>query len=377
MVTIALYAVNEFKASTNEAGLAAGIFIVGAVLGRLYTGRIIDKVGCSKPLFIGLVSFTLTTFLYFGISSLPFLVVNRLLHGIAFGIASTAIGTMVGQVIPAVRRGEGLGYFSMSVILSVAIGPLIGFYLTQSGSFQASLALCLLLCVFSLLAACFMKVPQSVLENAASDPTKGFKMSNFFEPNTIPIAVVTLAVGFGYSSVLPFIALYIIEIELIEATSLFFVVYAIVILLSRPFTGRLFDSMGSNIIMYPSLLFFAVGMLLLSQAHNEFTLLLAGAFIGLGFGNFQSNAQAISVKVSPPHRIGLATSTYFISIEIGVGIGPFLLGFIIPFTGYRGMYLMMGMGVFATIILYYFLHGKKESDARKTKSTQLDQFHKF
>jgi len=80
--------------------------------------------------------------------------------------------------------------------------------------------------------------------------------------------------------------------------------------------------------------------------------------IGLGFGVVQSSGQAISVKVTPRHRLGLANSTYFIFLDLGTGIGPFILGLFIPYTGYRGMYIGMAIVTFACMFLYYLLHGK-------------------
>ena len=57
--------------------------------------------------------------------------VNRLIQGIALGIASTATGTIIAQILPAERRGEGIGYYSLSAILATAIGPFVGILLTQ------------------------------------------------------------------------------------------------------------------------------------------------------------------------------------------------------------------------------------------------------
>ena len=106
---------------------------------------------------------------------------------------------------------------------------------------------------------------------------------------------------------------------------------------------------------------FALGMLLFSQAGHGISLLLAGALIGLGYGNFISCAQAISIKDVLPHKLGLATATFFIFVDLGFGVGPYLLGFLIPFTGYRGLYLIMAILILATIPLYYFLYGRKVS----------------
>lgn len=104
VVTIAVYAVDEFNASESQAGLVTGIFIIGTLFGRLFIGRYIDSIGRKRTLFIGLLFFTLTAILYFVNLGLTFLLINRLIHGIAMGVASTATGTIVAQTIPATRK---------------------------------------------------------------------------------------------------------------------------------------------------------------------------------------------------------------------------------------------------------------------------------
>ncbi|WP_349729854.1 MFS transporter [Peribacillus frigoritolerans] len=363
MVTLAIYAVNELDASTSQAGLISGIFIIGTLIGRLFIGRFIDSIGRKKTLFIGLIFFTLTTLLYFVDLGIGFLLVNRLIHGMAMGMASTATGTIVAQIIPATRKGEGIGYYSMSATLATAIGPFIGLYMAQHTSFQVIFSFCLALGVISLITAFFLYVP--ALKVAAKVPeSKGFKLSNFIEPKALPISIITLLLAFCYSSVLSFISFYAIEINLVNTASFFFVVYAVAVLLSRPFSGPLMDRKGSNFIMYPAFMLFGIGLLLLSITTNSFTLLAAGFLIGLGFGNMQSSSQAIAVKLTPPHRMGMATSTFFIMLDAGLGFGPYILGFIIPVTGYSTLYVILGVVVIATSVLYYFLHGKKERAAR-------------
>ncbi|MEI4771227.1 MFS transporter [Psychrobacillus sp. FJAT-51614] len=359
VVTIAVYAVDEFDASTSQAGLVTGIFIIGTLVGRIFTGRVIDSIGRKKVLFIGIALFTLTTSLYFVNLGLTFLLINRFLHGLTLGIASTAAGTIAAQIIPMKRKGEGIGYFSLSATLSTAIGPFIGIFMSQHTSFQIIFGFCLALGIISLLTTFFLNVP--VIEKVIKkEETKGFKLSNFVEPKALPIAFITLTVAFCYSSVLSFINFYAIEIDLVETASFFFIVYAVSILISRPVTGRLLDIKGANYIMYPAFIIFGVGMLLLSVANNSFTFLLAGVLIGLGFGNMQSTTQAVAVKLTSPHRMGLATSTFFIFLDAGLGFGPYLLGFIIPFTGYSLLYVILGALVLFTIVPYFLLHGRKE-----------------
>ncbi|MFJ8247543.1 MFS transporter [Peribacillus asahii] len=370
MVTIAVYAVNEYDASTSQAGLVTGIFIIGTLIGRLFIGRAIDSIGRKKTLIIGLIFFILTTFLYFLHYGIAFLLFNRFIHGVTLGMASTAAGTIVAQIIPQTRKGEGIGYFSMSTTLATAIGPFIGLYMSQHTSFQMIFSLCLSLGIISLITAFFVYVP--LLEKSTKNSeVKGLKLSDFIEPKALPIAFVTLALAFCYSSVLSFINFYAIEINLVNAASFFFIVYAVAVLVSRPFTGRLMDVKGANIVMYPAFVFLGAGLLLLSTANNSITLLLSGALIGLGFGNMQSCTQAIAVKLTESHRMGLATSTFFIFLDAGLGFGPYVLGFIIPMTGYRNLYIILGIFSLVASILYFLLHGKKEKMIRSESEHQI------
>ena len=365
MVTIASYAVDEFHASTSEAGLVAGIFIIGALFGRLATGRVIEDVGSKRILIVSTLFFIVTSASYFTAVNLFLLTTIRFLHGIVFGAASTATGTIVAQIIPHSRHGEGIGYYSMGAILAVALGPFVGVLLIQCTAFE------MIFIVTSALAAVSFAISLAVSEprrvppaNDRAKTVKSFQISNYLEFKAIPISLVILAIGFSYSGVLSFLSLYTKQIRLEEAASFYFLVFAVTISLSRPFSGRLFDVKGANYVVYPCLAIYAIGMLLFSQASQGITLLSAGVIIGLGYGNFISCAQAISIKAVPPHRLGLATSTFFIFVDLGFGVGPYVLGFLVPFTGFRGLYLTMVFVILATIVLYHFLHGRRVSFER-------------
>jgi len=362
MVTIASYAIDKFHAPTNIAGLAAGIFIIGALIGRLGTGRIIEDTGSKKVLLVSTILFIITSVLYFAAIHLTLLIIIRLLHGIAFGAASTATGTIVAQIIPDSRRGEGIGCYSIGAILAVALGPFMGMFLIHGVDFH------MIFVVTSILAAGSFALSFIVTQPAYESPeddqdsaVKSFQLSDFLEFKAIPISIIILVIGFSYSGILTFIPLYAKQIHLVEAASFYFLVYAVTVFISRPAFGRLLDVKGANFVVYPSLFIYAIGMLLFSQANHGITLLLAGVIIGLGYGNFISSAQAISIKGLPPHRLGLATSTFFMFVDLGFGLGPYVLGSLVPFTGYRGLYLIMAVMILATIPLYYFLYGRKAS----------------
>ncbi len=110
--------------------------------------------------------------------------------------------------------------------------------------------------------------------------------------------------------------------------------------------------------MYPTILIFSLGMFLFSRSYHGYVLLLSAGLVGLGFGAIQSSAQAIAVKLTPVHRLGLGNSTYLMFSDIGGGTGPLLAGFIIPFIGYRGMYTVLSIISLACLLFYYLLHGK-------------------
>jgi len=369
IVTIGTYTIGEFNASTSMAGLVSGIFIIGAFIGRLFSGRIIARTGSRVTLFYGLIAFIFTTLLYFGAANLPLLVANRLLHGAALGVTLNSTGTLIAEILPDSRKGEGIGYYSLGGILAAAVGPFIGILMVQKMEFSSIFYLNFGLSVICFLLFFFIRFPERAPSTEVEDVTR-FKWTDYFEFRAIPISVVALLVGFSYSGIMAFLSIFAEEINLVEAASFFFFVYAVAVLLSRPFTGRIMDIKGPNIIVYPSLVLFAIGMVLFSQATNGFILLLAGVLIGLGYGNFNSIAQTIAIQVTPAHRLGLATSTYFVFFDFGLGIGPYILGLLVPYSGYRNIFLFMVAVIFTAFVLYYFLHGKKHSNLKKVKKVK-------
>lgn len=362
MVTIAAYAVEQFHASTSTAGLVSSIFIIGTLFGRLGTGRIIGDWGSKKTLFCGLLLFMLSTISYFIAGNLPLLMLNRLVQGIALGVASTATGTIIAQILPSERRGEGIGYYSLSAILATAIGPFIGILLTQLfEDYRVIFAVDSVLAIICFLMYFIVTVPYMPKKTTEATVKAGFKVSNFIEMRALPIAFVALVIGFSYSGVMSFMSFYAKELHLVTAGSYFFIIYAVVILATRPFTGKLLDTRGANIIIYPCLVIFAIGMYAFSSATTTIAFLIAAACIGVGYGNFNSVAQAIAIKVTPNERLGLATSTYFILYDLGLGVGPYLLGFFVSSMGYGAIFFTMVFVILLSIVLYYFLYGKYEN----------------
>ncbi|WP_436966190.1 MFS transporter [Staphylococcus shinii] len=360
IVTVTIFTIDKYHASESMGGLAAGIFIIGMLFGRLASGRVIDNLQPKKVLLFGIIFSIITVGLYFAIHSLLILMIVRLLHGIAFGLSSTATGTISSRIIPEKRKGEGIGYYALSVTTASAIGPFCGIILNQQFGFQSIFIVSLIVIVVALIVSLLIKgLPKVSVQTSNTEKITG--VAAYIQKEALPISFVIIFVGIAYSSVLSFLTVYTEQINLATASSFFFVVYAVSTFVTRPFTGKIYDNYGENKAMYPVLISFTFGLILLSLTHTSILLLIAAIFIGIGYGTIIPTAQAIAIQQSPIDKIGLATSTFYMFADFGAGIGPFVLGVVIPLMGYRNLYLTMSILVIVSIILYYFMHGKQRA----------------
>lgn len=366
VIVIVGYSVAELGATTAQAGLISGLFIIGTLIGRFLVGKFLARFGQRKTLIVGLTGFLLFSFLYFIQLDIALLLVVRFMHGFMMGVASTVLGTVIAQIIPAHRRGEGIGYYSLSSTLGTAIGPFLAIWMMLHVGYQSIFAISSLIAVSCVIFGFSLKVSSTHLlksqhQNAIESHSiqkKPHWISNYIEVNALPISIIVLLTSIFYSGVLSFINFYAKEINLLEAASVFFLMYAIAILVSRPFTGPLLDRKGENIIMYPAFIIMALGLLILSQAQSGWMLLLSAGLLGLGYGNIQSVCQTAAVKSASIERMGFATSTYFIFLDAGLGFGPYFIGIALDYISYSSLYLYSAIGVIACIGVYYLLYGR-------------------
>ena len=353
MVIIASEAIHSLHATVSEAGLAAGIFVLGTLVARLFAGRSVELYGRKKMLYAGILFYLATTCMYFLIDSLATMYIVRFLSGVGYGIASTATSTIVSAMIPAERRGEGINYYALSMSLAAAIGPFIGMIMQQMYPFRVIILFSIGMVLICLGAAFVMKVDEIQLTEEHRAALKQLSLANFLEPRVMGISLVGFFVAVCYSSVLSFLATYAAELHLMTAGTLFFVVYALSITVARPIAGVMFDRKGEDFVMYPTYACLAIGLLVLSFTTQSWEMLLAGIFVGLGYGTFMSNGQAICVKLVEEVRIGVAVSTYFVMLDLGLGVGPYILGAFKESLGFQGIYSAVGLGAIGCAVLYW------------------------
>lgn len=363
VVITAKFATSELGANPAQAGFAAGIYIIGTLIARLYIGKKLELIGRKQMLRFGAIIYLITTIAYLISTNIIILDTVRFLNGFAYGTISTAANAIVTAYIPESRNGEGINYYGLSTSLAAAIGPFIGILLLPIVGFKSVIILAIVLSVLVTVACYLFPVQNIELTDDHKKLLNSWSLNTFIEYKVLFISIVAFLIGLSYSSVLGFLSIYADNLGLSTAGAFFFVVYALIITLTRPFAGQIFDAKGENAVMYPSFIFLAIGLLTLSFTTTSFMLLLSGALIGLGYGTFMSNGQAVCLKLVEPSKVSIALSTYFIGLDLGLGFGPYALGTVHSFLSYSGIYVLCAVLTVAVAILYAIFYKGKDTKA--------------
>lgn len=363
VVITAKFATSELGANPAQAGFAAGIYIIGTLIARLYIGKKLELIGRKQMLRFGAIIYLITTIAYLISTNIIILDTVRFLNGFAYGTISTAANAIVTAYIPKSRNGEGINYYGLSTSLAAAIGPFIGILLLPIVGFKSVIILAIVLSVLVTVACYLFPVQNIELTDDHKKLLNSWSLNTFIEYKVLFISIVAFLIGLSYSSVLGFLSIYADNLGLSTAGAFFFVVYALIITFTRPFAGQIFDAKGENAVMYPSFIFLAIGLLTLSYTTTSFMLLLSGALIGLGYGTFMSNGQAVCLKLVESSKVSIALSTYFIGLDLGLGFGPYALGTVHSFLSYSGIYVLCAVLTVAVAILYAIFYKGKDAKA--------------
>ena len=363
VVITAKFATSELGANPAQAGFAAGIYIIGTLIARLYIGKKLELIGRKQMLRFGAIIYLITTIAYLISTNIIILDTVRFLNGFAYGTISTAANAIVTAYIPESRNGEGINYYGLSTSLAAAIGPFIGILLLPIVGFKSVIILAIVLSVLVTVACYLFPVQNIELTDDHKKLLNSWSLNTFIEYKVLFISIVAFLIGLSYSSVLGFLSIYADNLGLSTAGAFFFVVYALIITFTRPFAGQIFDAKGENAVMYPSFIFLAIGLLTLSYTTTSFMLLLSGALIGLGYGTFMSNGQAVCLKLVEPSKVSIALSTYFIGLDLGLGFGPYALGTVHSFLSYSGIYVLCAVLTVGVAILYAIFYKGKDAKA--------------
>lgn len=351
-----------FAGGDFEAGMAMTAFQVGAVLCRPFAGRLIDAVQKQRLLRLAAAVFFFIMLAFLFARALPAIYLLRFLHGCIFALATTAAAAMAALILPLSRKGEGIGYFALSTNLAMVIGPLVGLLLVGNLGSHVLFLFLTALAALTFVLASLRHLPPEVTAPAKRH-RRGVSIKDIIEPRSLAPSLLGGLVFFAYGGILTFIPLYAKSLGLQQETSLFFVVFALVIILTRPVIGRLFDAKGPDWTVYPGFALFAAGMVFFSLVSSLAGLLVAAALLGIGFGALSPAFQTLAVSSAPPARAGVATATYFWSLDISVGLAALLLGAVSARLGYAFMYGTVCTLVILLTAACYWLWQRK----RRTK----------
>ncbi len=349
VTVLPLYVTDTLDRSDEEAGLLMTIFLISAIAVRPFTGKLLEVAGKRRMLWVSLLLYLLCTIFYYFIELFSILLALRFIQGIWFSIATTASGALAADTIPTSRRGAGLGYFTMATNLAVVVGPLIALSLVQYFSYDTFFIVMSLIVVIGSVTA--LGIPKD--ERKAESPIRSkITWNDLFEKKAVAISIIAGCVAFSYSSILSYLSIYSQEKNVLYLTSTFFAVFAIVMLLTRPFTGRIFDEKGPNYIIIPGLVFLMIGFTLLAFMNGPVLFLISGAFIGLGYGAVVPSFQTMAIQSTSHARSGYATATFFTLFDSGIAVGSFVLGLVAVNLGYQNLYLFASIIVVVTLIVF-------------------------
>ena len=351
------YLMDGFSASASTAGLATGIVVIGCLVGRFFTDSVIRDVGYRRVLGIGVFFFFLMNVAYFFSHEIWQIFSVRFISGVAMGVIGTATGTYVATIVPRQFHGRGISYFSMSTALALCFGPFIGIALIGSLGYDGIFGIATGLSAVSLLLMWF--VIDVTPPKDQKREKKTLSLDDFIDKRLVPFSIFVGIVCLTWGNVQALLADYAKTYDVVAAASSFFLLYAGASLLTRPITGKFYDAHGPVVLVFSTLVLMIVGLLLLASHAGSWVVLLAGAIMGLGFGNFQSLSQVSGISLVPRERFAQATSTIFIFFDLGVGMAPYLSGFLVQPVGYAGIFAINAAVVALTIPLYWIVWKKR------------------
>ncbi|MDR6551001.1 MFS transporter [Paenibacillus qinlingensis] len=362
--TLPIFA-DERGGSGSQIGMMLGIFTFSAVLSRLLISFGVKRLGKRKLLLIGVAISLAGMASHYATDSISTLLVLRVFHGFGFGIATALYVTLVSDVIPTARRGEGMGYFAMGNAVSFSLGPLLGLWLLEHYNYAGLFGVGVIILVITLVMTLLVR-KAGIQEKAASESAASIEIhsveqrksqpawTEIIEPKVLVPSILGSFVGFSFGGLLSFVTLFSKEIGITQ-TGYFFLVVAISEILIRFVSGPLFDRKGPFWVLFPTAILCIIGCVLLYFTDSLAMLLLAGVFSGAGFGAMFPALQAWVINLVQPERRGVASATYYNFLDIGIGFGSILLGVVVSMTSYATMFLLSGI-LYVLYLIVYFMY---------------------
>ena len=344
-----LYLVS-FGASSTVIGGVMAVFTITATVMRIPVGLLIDRIGRKPFLIAGVALFAAGNFGYMWAPSILLMLPFRMLHGIGWSGCTTAVATLAADIAPPKRRGELIGYAAMASSLGGAIGPVAGFALLQRFEFSGVFLGAAALLFVSLILGTFVREPEQPPRNNRRE----LKWIDLLViPETLLPAVAVAFLSFGHGGILTFLPIHALKLGL-ENPGLWFGLYALCLLLSRPVAGPLSDRISRRAVIIPGLILNLLGIGILALASSPAWLMAAAVVAGLGTGAAQPALMTVAVDQTSAQRRGQSMAQYQCFYDLGIGLGSLTLGAFLDLVDQNFSLMYAATAVVALIGLWIY-----------------------
>ncbi len=355
----------SFDIDKGMIGTALSCYVIAALCIRPFAGYLLDSFA-RKPLYLlayGVFTLVFASYLLAGL--LVIFIVLRMIHGFAFGMVSVAGNTIVIDVMPSSRRGEGLGYYGMANNFAMSIGPMLGLFMHDHFSFETIFLCSFASCVLGMLCASSVRT-----KRRPHVVRKPISLDRFILFRGLPggISLMLLSIPYGITST--YIAMYSKELGLTISSGVFFTLLAIGIASSRVFSGKLVDKgYTTQLIAWSKLMaamvFIVLGLCRYMTMCIDVSYLFLGCalFMGVSFGTMFPAYNAFFVNLAPSSERGTAISTYLTSWDVGIGLGLLVGGYVSEYLGFDIAYFIgAGLSLVAWAWFKWFVTSRYERD---------------
>lgn len=307
-------------------GLIIALFTVTAGLSRPFSGKLADKVGRIPVMVVGALVSGIAALIYPFVTGIIGFFALRFFHGFSTGFKPTGTSAYVADIVPAARRGEAMGIVGFFSSLGMAAGPAIGSFIAANMGLNVMFYSSSAFAISSVLILIGMK---ESLQNKEKLSASHFyvRPKEIFEPNVVSPSLMMMLSVFSFGGILTIIP------DLSDHLGfpnrgLFFTFFTIASLLVRIVAGKASDKYGRIPVLKVGSLILLTAMLLLANTHSQMMFVISGAVFGLGVGICSPTIFAWTIDLSDEAHRGRGIATMYIALEIGIGMGAFLSGWI-------------------------------------------------
>lgn len=342
-----IYLVSELAAGKTQVGIVLGAFTIGSVLIRPFTGFALDKFGRRTIFLTALILYALFFAGYLVAISITALIFLRFLQGLTWGFTTVSGSTIAVDIIPVAQRGEGIGYFSFSTTMGMSIGPVVGLFICHHWGYTVMFVSGLFISLASLACAYAIHLPKRLIVGKRIH----FNWNNLFDQKSVLPSANLLVIMITYGGLLSFIALFGREIG-VQNSSLFFLIFAVGIAISRLTVGKTFDKNGPGKILTYCLALLILGFPLLALVKHPVSFYISSAIIGFGIGVVFPTFQAMVNNLADTEHRGAANSTLYTALDTGMGLGMIVAGIVAQHVSISAVFLLNALVCVAGLLFF-------------------------